>query len=89
MRGTNLLDQPLQLGLGILLAERSSEGIAHPPERAAPLSQILRRPGVVAALLAVVASFSVMAGMMTLVGYVLVGHGHDQGDVFRCSAPTS
>ena len=74
--------RPDPKSIGILLAERSGEGIARPPERAAPLSQILRRPGVVAALLAVVASFSVMAGMMTLVGYVLVGHGHDQGDVF-------
>jgi MFS family permease len=36
----------------------------------------------VAALLAAVASFSVMAGMMTLAGYVLVGHGHPQGSVF-------
>jgi MFS family permease len=36
----------------------------------------------VAALLAAVASFSVMAGMMTLAGYVLVGHGHPHGSVF-------
>jgi len=69
-----------------LLAKRSSEELAHSssssPGRAAPLSQILRRPGVSAALLAFVASFSVMAGMMTLVGYALVGHGHHQGAVF-------
>jgi len=67
------------------LAERSGEGTVHspePPERAAPLTQILRRPGVVVALVAFVVSFSVMASMMTLVGYVLVGHGHHQGAVF-------
>src|SRR5215203_139668 len=72
--------------LDTLLAKRSSEELAHSssssPGRAAPLSQILRRPGVSAALLAFVASFSVMAGMMTLVGYALVGHGHHQGAVF-------
>jgi MFS family permease len=69
--------------IGALLAEqRSGAGIAWPPERAAPLIQILRRPGILAALLAAVASFSVMASMMTLSGYVLVGHGHHQGAVF-------
>jgi MFS family permease len=68
--------------IGALLAERSSEGIARSPGSAAPLIQILRRPGVLAALLAAVASFSVMASMMTLSGYVLVGHGHHQGAVF-------
>jgi MFS family permease len=68
--------------IGFLLAEPSGEGIARSPGRAAPLIQILRRPGVVAALLAAVASFSVMASMMTLSGYVLVGHGHHQGAVF-------
>jgi len=68
--------------IGTLLAKRSAEKLAHSPGGAAPLGQILRRPGVVAALLAIVASFSVMAGMMTLVGYVLVGHGHHQGAVF-------
>jgi MFS family permease len=33
-------------------------------------------------MLAVVASFAVMAGVMNLAGYVAVGHGHAQGDVF-------
>jgi MFS family permease len=68
--------------IGVLLAERSGEVITRSPETAAPLIQILRRPGVLAALLAAVASFSVMASMMTLSGYVLVGHGHHQGAVF-------
>jgi MFS family permease len=46
------------------------------------LMQILRRPGVGTALVAAVASFSVMAAVMNLTGYVMVGHGHDQRDVF-------
>jgi MFS family permease len=52
------------------------------PATAAPLRELLRRPGVPAAVLAVVASFSVMASVMNLAGYVAVGRGHHQGDVF-------
>lgn len=52
---------------------------AAPP---APLAQILRRPGVPTAMLAAIASFSVMVGVMNLAGYVAVGHGHDHGDIF-------
>ncbi len=48
----------------------------------APLREIVLRPGVPAALLAAVASFAVMAGLMNLAGYVAVGRGHHQGDVF-------
>ena len=57
-------------------AERDDTGVA------APLREILRRPGVIAALVAVVASFSVMASVMNLAGYVAVGRGHHEGDVF-------
>ena len=49
---------------------------------AAPLAEILRRPGVPTALGAAVASFAVMVGVMNLAGYVAVGHGHHHGDVF-------
>jgi predicted MFS family arabinose efflux permease len=49
---------------------------------AAPLREILRRPGVATALLGAVASFAVMVGVMNLSGYVAVGHGHHQSDVF-------
>jgi len=52
------------------------------PATAVPLREILRRPGVPAAVLAVVASFAVMASVMNLAGYVAVGRGHHQGDVF-------
>jgi MFS family permease len=49
---------------------------------AAPLAEILRRPGVAIAVVAGVASFAVMVGVMNLAGAVVVGHGHDHGDVF-------
>jgi len=52
------------------------------PETAAPLSEILRRPGVLTAMLGAVASFAVMVGVMNLSGYIAVGHGHSHGDVF-------
>jgi MFS family permease len=52
-------------------------------ETAAPLREILRRPGVVPALLAALASFSVMVSVMNLTGYVVVEHHHHaQQDVF-------
>ena len=38
--------------------------------------------GVVPALVAAVASFSVMVSVMTLSGYIVVGHGHSTGDTF-------
>ncbi len=54
-----------------------------PAERAAPLRELIRRPGVLAALLAAVASFAVMASVMNLTGFVVVDHHHhDQHDVF-------
>ena len=49
---------------------------------AARLREILRRPGVPTALLAALLSFAVMVGVMNLTGYVAVGHGHEQSDVF-------
>src|SRR5215216_2824671 len=65
-----------------LLTERFGEGSVHSLERAAPLTQILRRSRVVVALLAAVASLAVMMSAMSLVGYVLVGHGAHQGAIF-------
>jgi predicted MFS family arabinose efflux permease len=54
-----------------------------PPTAAAPLREILRRPGVVPAMLAALASFAVMVSVMNLTGYVVVEHhGHEQQDVF-------
>jgi MFS family permease len=53
-----------------------------PAEPAAPLGTILRRPGVPAAVVAAVASLAVMASVMNLTGYIVVGHHHEQADVF-------
>jgi MFS family permease len=52
------------------------------PAQPAPLGELLRRPGVLTAMLAAIASFAVMVGVMNLAGYVAVGHGHAHGDVF-------
>lgn len=50
---------------------------------AAPLREIIRRPGVLPALFATIASFAVMVSVMNLTGYVVVEHhGHAQDDVF-------
>ena len=49
---------------------------------AAPIGDILRRPGVATAMVGAVASFAVMVGVMNLAGYVAIGHHHHQGDVF-------
>ena len=48
----------------------------------ARLREIVRRPGVPTAMIAAVSSFAVMTGVMNLAGYVAVGHGHHEGDVF-------
>ena len=54
-----------------------------PPEPAAPLREILRRPGVIPAMVAALASFSVMVSVMNLTGYMVVDHhNHAQSDVF-------
>jgi MFS family permease len=57
------------------------EGAVRGP--AEPLRLIVRRRGVPTALLAAISSFAVMAGVMNLSGYVAVGHGHHQSDVFN------
>lgn len=50
---------------------------------AAPLREILVRPGVRPAILAALASFGVMVSVMNLSGYVVVEHHHhEQQDVF-------
>ncbi|MGH3136128.1 MAG: MFS transporter [Gaiellaceae bacterium] len=59
-----------------------AEGEPDTSKPAAPLGQILRRPGVSTAVLAALASFAVMAGVMNLTGYIVVGHHHEQADVF-------
>lgn len=54
-----------------------------PTPAAAPLSEIVRRPGVLPAMLAALASFAVMVSVMNLTGYVVVDHHHhSQESVF-------
>jgi MFS family permease len=72
------------------VAAGSPPAVGEPPPRptassppAAPLSEIVRRPGVVPALLAAQASFAVMVGVMTLTGAIVVDHhGHAGHTVF-------
>ncbi len=64
------------------IAERigAHEGESGP---AAPLREIIRRPGVRPAMVAALASFGVMVSVMNLSGYVVVQHHHhSQQDVF-------
>jgi MFS family permease len=78
------------VGLAISFAVRpdpkeiaTASGYAEGPPEPASLGAVIRRPGVPSALIAAVASFAVMVGIMNLIGYVAVGHGHEQSDVFR------
>jgi MFS family permease len=66
------------------IAEALAASEPDPPAPAppAPLREIVRRPGVVPALLAALASFAVMVGVMTLTGVVVVEHGHHAHAVF-------
>ncbi len=56
--------------------ESRGREVEAPPVPAAPLREILRRPGVVPAMLAGVVSFAVMVAVMNLTGYVVVEHRH-------------
>jgi MFS family permease len=63
-----------------LIAPRA---VGEPPGEAAPLRLVLRRTGVVPALVAALASFAVMVSVMNLAGFVVVEHHHHaQHDVF-------
>jgi MFS family permease len=46
----------------------------------APLREIVRRPGVIPAMVAALASFGVMVSVMNLTGYVVVEHHHHPQD---------
>jgi MFS family permease len=67
-----------------VIAERiSADGPDPAPTGAAPLREIIRRPGVIPSMLAAVASFGVMVSVMNLTGYVVVEHHHHaQSSVF-------
>jgi MFS family permease len=73
---------PRTIALELQAAENraSDEPVEVTP--AAPLREILHRPGVPSAVVAALASFAVMVGVMNLTGYIVVGHDHEQADVF-------
>ncbi len=56
--------------------EKSLGRTSENPPPAAPLGEILRRPGAVPAVISSVVSFAVMASVMNLTGYVIVQHHH-------------
>jgi MFS family permease len=63
-----------------MIGAHEDTGAAGP---AAPLREIVRRPGVIPAMLAAFASFGVMVSLMNLSGYVVVEHHHHpQSSVF-------
>jgi MFS family permease len=64
-----------------IISSRAGEEVVEGPP--APLRELLRRPGVIPALLGAQASFGVMVGLMTLTGAVVVDHhGHSAESVF-------
>lgn len=69
---------PRTIALELALADPDARPDAPP----APLREILSRPGVPAAVIAALASFAVMVSVMNLSGYIVVGHHHEQADVF-------
>ena len=75
-------------GLALVLAVRPDPGrIARsepgaPTQAPAALGKILRRPGVPTAVIGALASFAVMVAVMNLTGFMMVGQGHMQSDVF-------
>jgi MFS family permease len=64
-----------------LIHSRDAEAVV--PTTSAPIRELVRRPGVVPAMLAALASFGVMVSVMNLTGYVVVEHhNHTQDSVF-------
>ena len=60
----------------------ASPTVSASPTHVAPLKEILRRPGIMAALATSIASYAVMVGMMAMIGYLMAGHGHSHDAVF-------
>jgi MFS family permease len=60
-----------------LIHSRDAETV---PAPAAPLREVVRRPGVLPAMLAALASIGVMVSVMNLSGYVVVEHHHHSQD---------
>jgi MFS family permease len=78
--GLALFVRPDPREIAELISGPQTQAHAQP---AAPLREIIRRPGVIPALLAGFASMSVMVSVMNLTGYVVVNnHHHAQNLVF-------
>lgn len=73
---------PRTIALELQSAADHAAGDAADTAPAAPLREILRRPGVPSAVIAALASFAVMVSVMNLSGYIVIGHHHAQADVF-------
>ncbi|MEA2287601.1 MAG: hypothetical protein QOJ21_3644 [Solirubrobacteraceae bacterium] len=67
---------PRQIAAMIAKDARHADDADDPPRPAAPLRELLARPGVIPAVLAAQASYAVMVGVMTLTGAVVVDHFH-------------
>jgi MFS family permease len=75
----NVRPDPKRIGEAIARATEPKG----PPVPAAPIREVVRRPGVVPAMVAALTSFGVMVSVMNLTGYVVVEHHqHAQHDVF-------
>ena len=74
--GLVLAVRPDPRRIATLLARAGVSDDEGPAPPAAPLRELLGRPGVIPALLAAQASFAVMVGVMTLTGAVVVDHFH-------------
>ena len=74
--------------IGELLARERGQGAVAPEPQpglaiaapTTPIRELLRRPGVIPALIAAQASFAVMVAVMTLTGAVVVDHNHHSAD---------
>lgn len=76
----------LVISLGVRPDPKEISTVYASPETAsgpaAPIREILHRPGVATAMVGAVGSFAIMAGVMNLAGYVAVGHHHAQSSIF-------
>ncbi len=78
--GIVLMVRPDTRTIGQMISARDRHA---PPAPAAPLAEIIRRPGVIPAMAASLASFGIMVSVMNLAGYVVVEkHHHSQDSIF-------
>jgi MFS family permease len=76
----NVRPDPKQIAARLAAAGLRELEEPAPAAPAAPLRELLRRPGVIPALVAAQASFAVMVAVMNLTGAVVVDHHHHSAD---------